>query len=857
MTAGTWASYQGKPCVAVTFRRARGAAATLSSVVIPAAAFPDGFDWQAAGAELSRRPAAEVPDLSPAFADEPQEPAPLAPGLAYEGTLVLAESGARVFAVPGLVVTAVEAVQADDQGGPVLIRLTLADARLFAGVGLLPRWRFNALRADGSPDLSSFLPANFGEVRGYWLSEVAQVCALASWRKPELVRWPQLWGGKRREVIFEPLTPGLAALERLCEIEGAEEPVLHLDGTLGVYLAGEGLLGYAADGEGPNAIPIPPEVILDADGAGDIATEEASFPAEFVAVVGRERVATVALSNWEPVVMIEGRPFLLSEELVRYLTGGDLETDANGRPTGVSGGAYGLEWLRKWILLPNADQGTVEPVDADVLRLFAEQAWRLWRLPGVEKIDGGFYTGDRGKNAQLLPILDRAETRDGRRIRPTVEAHAFESRRKQLDATSQNAALAKIQAKTAIAQAAVKKALIAKLQANPGSNVYGSFGRSFKGLTTSEMYGGLLPPGVDAEQVDRALSQYRELERAKQLGVQPELVAELERSLSERAEAADGLSYEESRAAYEVAKQLAEWERTTANAVGIDGADFRNAFRREFGERAKNLLEELGRKRRLANRQRESDKEAGRPRGDRISFVFQLNLPRRADAGARVESDELGVIRTSALCGHLEDEDVPSPELSRFIPRPPRVLFGAAVRPRIDVPQQFSPNRPTTGGPSAADRAEFALGLLGNLTSDDFIPPALTDEASIFVRYFKRVGKGTIAQVEREQVPLDRCAIVRRDWQELVPLEELGNVKELEVEASKIAIGLAGTPDRVKSRALQLAGAWPVNCDGIVSAVEVVMTNEGGVPCGFETRIATGGAALVEPRPTSRERVQR
>lgn len=856
MSAGTFATYQGKPCVSVTFRRARGPAATLSTVVIPASAFPSGFDWREAAGELERRPARDLPDLSQAFGDSPAaSSAPLAPGLDFEGVLVLAEGAGRSFVVPGLIVTSIELASRDDQGGPVLIRLTLADSRLFAGIGLLPRWRFNALHPDGSPDLSAFVAENFGEVRGYWLSEVAEVCARASWRKPELARVPELWRGKRREVTFDPFTPGLTALANLCAIEGAEEPVLHLDGSLGVYKAGEGLLGYAQDGIGPNAIPFPPEVVMEADGAGDVATEEASFPAEFVAVVGGPRVATVALANWEPVLLIEGRPFLLSEELVRYLTGGTLATNDTGEQV-VDGGAYGLDWLRKWILLPDADQGTVEPVDADVLRLLAEQAWRLWRAPGVEKHARGFYTGDRGKNAQLVPLLDRAETRDGRRISPTVEAYSFEARRKQLDATSQNAALAKIQKTTAEAARALKQALIAKLQANPGSNVSGSFGRKFAGLSSAEMYGGLLPPGVDHEQVDRALQQYRELERAKQIGVQPEIVSQLERALEERAKAADGLSYEEAAEAYAVAKQLAEWERETAQAVSLDGGDFRDAFRREFGRRVENLLEELGRKRRLANRQRESDKEAGRPRGDRISFVFQLNIPRRADAGARVESAELGIVRTSSLCGHLEDEDVPSAELSRFVPRPPRVLFGATVRPRIDVPPGFPAQQPTTGGPSAAERAEFALGLLGNLTSDDFIPPALTDRASIFVRAFKRVGKGTIADVDVESVPLDRCALVRRpDWQELVPLEEQGNARELEVEASKIAIGLADTPSRVKSRALQLAGAWPVNCDGIVSAVEVVMANVDGVPCGFETRIATGGDALA-PAPSNRTRTR-
>lgn len=862
--AGTWASYQGHPCASVRFLRGRGMASSATQVVIPVQSFPSDFDWKAAAEELKRRPTTDLPaGIEGGLGDTPKPGVlQLASGLAYEGTLVLAENASQVLPIPGLVVLRIEVDQVDDTGGPAFVRLTLADERVFSAFGILDRWRWNERLPDGALSLDTVKEG--GE--GFTLEDVARQVVGGMWRKPSLNRVPSEWSSLERSVLLDSFPTASSSFQALATLGQAEDPCFHLDGEWAVYRQGEGVVGFAPDGQGENRLPFPPGVILDEDGAGLGHAEEANWPAEWIVVVGLERVATVALDQWEPVVMWEGRPFLLSEELVRFFSGGKIEQQSDpDRPgatiTKVTGGRYGLDWLRKWIMGPNAQRGA-QGVDTDVLKLLSEQAWRLYRLPGAEKHEGGFYTGEPGRNAHLLPMLERAETTGGRRLAPAVFAASWESKSRQWDTSEEFGALQRAR----IAQAEVTKAILTRRIAdgsigpNPFNDptvnreLVGTFDEV--GLTLSAMTGdSLLPSGVDSNTLNAAMREYRRIEAVRQ--DYPGLAQQLEQALAKKIAAQDALGDRDWAATYDAAKQLVEWEREAGKSLGSTAQN----FQKEFGDLVKNLLQDLGRKQRLKKREADSDKEAGRPRGKLLSYVFQQNNPRTQDGGATVLDAGAGVVKTSGRAGHVEKEDVNDPSLTRFEPRPVRVLFGAVVRPRVDVPPGFQVRTATRSEQAAGvnpDEAaasllqQFTRALTGDPGFGDYIPAALGDAQSVYVAAFRRLARGKVAQVELSKVPLDQALRVRRPWRELVPLNGLGNREILDAEAEKLAIGLASPQDRVKSATYVLAGPWPVQCNGVVSAVEIRSENVNGAICGFTTTVTIGGEATV-PADTGTE----
>ena len=876
MSQGTWASYQGIPCISVVFRRARGAAATLSEVVIPVKSWPTDFAWKLPEASALGRPQAEIPDVTTGLSDERQAALPLPAGLEYEGTLVLAERSDRVFSVPGLLVVRVQTDTRDDETGTAIVRLTLADDRLFAGLGVSPRWRWNTLRPDGSKSLDTFKPTG----NAYTLEEVARELASSAWRSPPIGRVPAAWraASSAREVQFDPFPAASRALERLAQLGGASALSKHLDGAIGIYRANEGKLGYAPNGQGPNTEDIPPEVIADEGGGGTQDVIESNFPPDFVVVVGRERVATVALDDWEPVVMIEGRPFYLSEELVRYLTGGSITVTPQISIIGesfrysVDGGRHGLEWLRKWVMLPNADLGA-EGVDQDVLRLFADQAWKLWRLPGAEKIRDGFYSGETGRNAHLLPMLDRAETRKGSRLPPTVYASSWETKRRNLNATEQQAALSSAAQTISQLQQEITRLLLLRgaggrdpleqqatvTGTGAGDNIVARQFTQLEGLTIGDMIGGQeIPPGINVEKLNSRMREFRRIAKLRELD--ETLAQRYERALLQKVKAQDALSYEEEEATFELAKELVEFERTAAEGATTSGG-LRSEYARQFGAQTLNKLRDLARKRALTNRRRQADKEAGRPRGDLLSYVFLRNNIRAADGGARVYAADLGIVQTSQRAGHSERTDVNDPAISAFLPKPVRVFFGAKVRPRVDQPRPSTgprapARRPTTGDQDTIATVSQLAGNLATLigqevegavesaSTGDLIPQVLGDEASVYRAAFRRRGREAVP-VALEDARLNQALKIARPWTELVPLGELGNKGELDEDARKLAAELFKPTDRTRSRNLVIVGPWPINCDGYVSAVEIRSEQSGGAICGFTTRVAVGGDAVV------------
>ena len=902
MSGGTLATYQGFPCAELVFRRSRGYAGDRCEVTILAASFPGAFDWRAAADELAARPVLEVvADPAAAFADVPLDAYPIAQGLNYEGTLCMGEDPSAVISIPGLVVTSIEVAVADDAGGPAWVRLSLADERLFWPFGVSLRWRWNELRTDGTYSRETLRT----DGTPFPLEAVAREALLAVWRRPPLSRVPDSWRTTSREVVSAPFPSGQRLLSGLVALEQAADPCLELGGGVAIYKPGEGKVGYAPTLSGPNVAEIPASVISEEEGAGLGAVEEATWPAEFLIVTGDARVATVALDAWEPVLMIDGSPFYLSEELVRFLTGGEVTDTPRAGSPGVSdrtvaGGRYGLDWLRKWITLPNADLGA-EGVSDSILRLFADQAWKVYRLPGAEEIAGGFYTGGLGRNAHLLPMLDRAETTGrGSRLPPTVYSFSWEQRRKRWNATEEQAALNIARLQMSDIRRAVDNLLTSRGlgQTNPldqsgnattGGSASNAVSRGLvqlKGLTIGDMVGGeLLPAGVDASTMNEALREYRKIAKLRELG-QDELAGRYERALEERIKAEDALGDGTRADAYAVAKELAGFEATAfANEFGDGNA--RHAFKDQFGAIAKQKLSELGRKSFKARREAQSAREAGRSQGTLLSAVYLSNRPRQIDLGAQITAADLGVVTLSKASGWLEDPspdkggtgtqtrapdappapidtappivDLPDPSLARFAPKPVRVLFGARVRPRVDVPGGTGADGTRERGEERPDGLNDAtasvIQQLVNATtgpgqSGDFVPLVLGDDLTYYAAAFKRESASKVAQIPLADVPLDRALPIPRGWVELVPLTGIGNRTALDEEARTIAEGAMSKPERVKSATYTAIGAWPVQCDGIVSSVEIRLEQADGAPCGFTTRISVGGDQLVAPSGT-------
>lgn len=840
-------------------------AASTAVVTIAARSFPSGFDWKKAAEELKRRPLAEIPAGLEAGLGETIRPAQLAAGLNYAGTLVLAESVGLVNPIPGMVVLKVEAEQLDDTGGVALVSLTLADERLFSSRGFLRRWRWNTILPDGSKSKDTL--KEDGEP--YALAEAAKEVTSGLWRKPNLNRVPSSWLSDFRAITLQPFAAPGPSLEVLTALGGAADPCLHLDGEFAIYKVGEGFLGYAPEGKGENRIPFPAGVILEEDGAGVGHTEEANFPPEFVVVVGQERVATVALDEWEPVLVINGTPWLLSEELVRYLTGGKLEEQtvpgkANVTTRKVTGGKHGLEWLKSWVMLPNTSLGA-NGVTEDVLKLLAAQAWIFYRMPGVEKQEGGFYTGEPGRNAHLLPMLDRAETRAGKRMPPTIYASSWEAKRRELQTTAEFSRLRTANDKLQAIKQQVFNSFASRgvkvqnpLEGSGAKTTGGVTGpsalRQLDSLTLTDMSGGeLLPYGVDANSLNSALRHYRKVNGLRELGFN-ELAAEYEKAFEEKIKAQDGISYGELSSVYATAKKLAEFERQA-----FETGSAKENFRRQFGKLVDEELKRLGEKQRVSRRKGQADREAGRPKGKLLSYTFLRNNRRGPDGGGRIESRAAGIVRTSKRAGHAKAPDRNDPSLTSFVPRAVRVLFGAVVRPRIDAPVAAQRLEGPTGAVPTGE-VSAALSLIEEFQKTvgagfgDFVPKALSDEATTYTAAFKRLGPNVVAPVDLSTVPSDQAQTVRRPWRELIPLEGLGNKAELDAQAAEVAKGIASPQDRTKSASYTLAGAWPVQCDGLISAVEIVMEQQDGAPCGFTTRLSVGGEATIPAQGTESNR---
>lgn len=839
---GTWATYQGIPCLQVSFRRTRGVSADTSTVTIPAS--PAATLRVPARAELLApiEPAPVPPGLEAVLAESPSfAVAELPSFLRWEGDLVLAEDASQPLVIPGLIVVSIERDTIDSADDELdVLRLTLADQRLLWARGLLGQWTYNALRTDGTVRRDTLRKLE-GEPRRWRLNEIASEVVGYLPREPRIGQTPVAWSSDEREVRFERRALAAEAAATLATLGGAVEPCLDLDGRVSFYRPGDGRVGWAAGGSGPNAQDLP-----DAEIAGRGFSREQLFPEQWVVVVGRERVATVALDDCEPVLWIEGAPVLLSEELVRELTGG----------------RYGLGWLRKLVLLPGTEHGA-RGVSPDVVDTLAKQAWRYWRVRGVETIEGGKYTGDPGPNAHLLPLRDRAETADSARLPVSVECYGWETRTERvastrtekLDAANRKLATIREEARqqrtvSESAASAVSRSLFGTEASAPldqHNPEVARTGGNVAALSFREMNGGrLLPADLNAERVDTYLRVLRRAELLKESGraaTAEEYVAAYRERVAAEAELSPGAAAE-----FALASELAKLERESAEATFQTDANQRDTFLSLYTPRVKRLIEEASRDARLAREAAAADqarRDAGLP-DPAIESVYLFNKARRPDAGAQVVSAELGVVRTSGLAGWVADESVGHPAQTSFVPRAVRVLFGAALRPRIDITPGQLLDRVLTGG--AIQRAATGGG-------QDVIPQVLSEQESHYESAWLRVAPGRVQQVKIEDVPMSQATRVERRWRELVPLPPgRSNREQLDADAQQIALQLSRRPDQLTGALVEAVGPWPVQCDGVVSGVTITLEQQGGAPCGFTTLVQVGGEGTVPVETGTRER---
>ncbi|HBP17420.1 MAG TPA: hypothetical protein DEA08_06475, partial [Planctomycetes bacterium] len=360
--SGTLATYQGFPCRDVRFRRTRGWRADTSSVLLFAVDFPHGFrfDTPAPGdlGRLRLRTQSQ-PDLSPIRGAAPRRPRPLPERrqLDFAGDLVLAEvdrQGNEYAVVVGpLFCVSIETVKQNADGSRAVVRARLVDARYFYARGFVRRWSFN--RTDGEGNYSRDSVKEDGAP--FALGEIAQEVAGSLFLSPRLARSPKAWGEVHPETELPRFAPAAAALLRLSQDHGAEPLCLNLDGSVALWERGEGQVGFAPEGKGAgNSHGFPRGLLVYLQGAGQSRGVEATYPPDFVTVVGGLRVATARLDDLDPVLVVDDEPIPLSEETVRKLTKGK----------------FGIAWLNAFVLAPQAYQSAVG-LDPRVVLLLREQ----------------------------------------------------------------------------------------------------------------------------------------------------------------------------------------------------------------------------------------------------------------------------------------------------------------------------------------------------------------------------------------------------------------------------------------------------------------------------------------------------
>lgn len=840
--SGTVATYQGFPVRDVRFRRTRGWRADTTTLLLFAADFPQGFAFVTpAPGDLARQRTQGEPDLSAIRGPRRggaarRRPRPL-PGqrrLEFAGPLVLAEVDSLgttyQVVVDPLYCVSLETVKRNADGSKAVVQARLVDVRYFYTRGLLRRWSFNRTDGEGTPSPDSLKP----DGGLYAVAEVAHEAASSLFGTPTLARSPEAWARLQPELEFPRFSSALGALARLSQEHGSDELCLNLDGTLALWEPGEGNVGYAPEGKGAgNTQGFPRSLRVHLNGRGQTKGVEATYPPDFVVVVGGLRVATVRIDDLDPVLVIDDESIPLTEATLRKLTKGK----------------YGLTWLQAFVLAPQAYQNAVD-LDPRVVQLLREQAFRLWRIPDVEREvppteaeqkQPKRHAGARGPvrvkgpNAHLLPLRPRAETAAGKRLPVRIDSYRFTSVHRAMAGSAEAEKIATIRKQLQDLKRQIQTEAFRRAEPDPWTGTEIHYGFHDKRVNNRLLFAitGARTHGVSYEQFQNMLARARLLERISE--VSPGLGGQYGAQLSELF-GIDAKQGGTSKALFELAKEAIEFEKK----VGESRDTFETPDE-EARERAEDLRQRVKDELRAIDRAREEQKRRSRTgsakRFKSQTAVFVRNLPRKLDPGARVYSRELGIVQTSDLSGHVAEEGVPVAEATTLVPRSPLVTFGAVLRPKVETPSK----RPVTGAKGGESKGET------------LIPSVLTDAESFYTACFRRSGQGRAEQIDLSALPAgEGVPVSRPDLVELVPLEGRGNSGTLDATAHGVAIGLFKRPERVESARHSIARPWPVNCDGVVSGVEIAMRSGGK---GFITTVFTGSEAEVL-HPLGRTRVR-
>lgn len=878
---GTIAEFQGVPCASVDVARARGFEGSRVTFEIDLAHFSPSFRFLITPL-ADPAPADPAGAISRVLSPVPPE-APLKQSIDSVGILLVGEVDheGRLWPDPLLEillhVESLSAVKSDSTGEVVRVRVTCADERLFYDRGLLERWSFNRRRGGGEVATD----AVDSDGRPFTWETVAKIIARNLPGAPGVSAFPAKLAQVVASLEVEPMAAARTGLEALCRELRLLEPCLRWDGTIALHKAGDGRFGYAVGGKGDNSTPLPADHILWRGGSGRGTEMEATYVPDVVYVVGGAKIATVKLPGWEPVLDILGKIAPMDEARIKALT--------NNR--------RGLAWLSGWIL--SADTHKAIPgVSRDVAALLAEQAWLLWRAPLAE-IDG-----NPGPNAHLAPMLPRAEYEAGARDEIIAETASFAPIVKQYLSDARSAARLAAEEELSrirglVARAVGAPAIGGGLRApgggapspatsrDPLSGVAdetfffdpsGDAGNRLsdsmaEGLASGRSASGelavdsLVGPqtGITMDDFRQAMADARAIsEIGKQAA--PSLAEDYERSLRQRNENIPGSNanvlLDAAQEVLRLEQELLD-QRTTLEtaAIAVFGAVTADRDAEEFRalydaarERIRRLAEQIA----AASRQREATTALGQTEDEPITQLIHENLPLSIDTGASIYNEDKLVIRLSRLPGFISKrtdpitspldafaevntkgpQQVPVTDVAeaRFFPMPVTVTFGARVRPRRDRPWD----------PSGRVLTSEATGVA-------FL--ADTDEESFYRAVFVRGQGGNAIQSEASPELRARALPIRRpELVELVPRDGTGNRLALDRKAADLAGEVFAQPDKLIGEHFIFGRIWPVQCDGIVSAVRFVMRDR---QAGFETHIHVGLSHPAEAVNPLRTRVRR
>ena len=335
--------------------------------------------------------------------------------------------------VEGLHVVSVEKQDGANNDG--FVNLTLADDRSFWGRGFMPRWEYRVTNDAGARIENSF----FEDI--VTLQDLVAEIVKQFPFSPTVSRVPKEW---ETEAFFQfrgaPFERPRKALGRFLEKYPARVALNH-DRTVAFYLEGEGSVGHTKIRGGENDLPLPRRLLQDLGGQGHVDGIEFANRPTHILVVGGPRYITTDV-EMEPVVMVQGRPFPMLHGLALI---NDL-----GKPEGAFSKAD-LDKLFNTTERAGVRTSSTQKLKAEIIERRLERAWvkhwgrvasrrvlkpkskRAGFSPVYKAIDEDAYRLFRVKGADdglshILPLGNRAETIEGKRLPPLAYTATFKKR---------------------------------------------------------------------------------------------------------------------------------------------------------------------------------------------------------------------------------------------------------------------------------------------------------------------------------------------------------------------------------------------------------------------------------------------